>query len=133
MKVVPISILIPYKKNDDTLSLWMQKRVSDDELDGLLEFPGGKVEAWELPLEACIREVKEETLVSIEKQKLELFKLYPYEYANKTVLLNVFLFEDLEGKFSEESYVNIMNNFETTLHIPAANFRIIKDLRSFLG
>lgn len=133
MKVVPISILIPYKKNDDTLSLWMQKRVSDDELNGFLEFPGGKVEAWELPFEACIREVKEETLVSIEKQKLELFKLYPYEYANKTVLLNVFLFEDLEGKFSEESYVNIMNNFETTLHIPAANFRIIKDLRSFLG
>lgn len=39
-------------------------------------FPGGKIEKNETPLEAIIRETKEETNIDINKEEINLFKIY---------------------------------------------------------
>ncbi len=41
-----------------SLSVWMQKRESSDELDGKLEFPGGKVEPKKRPRPRRLRELR---------------------------------------------------------------------------
>ena len=75
MKIVPISILIPYQLKNNQLNLWVQIRESNDELNGLKEFPGGKIEDGETPLKACLREVAEEVGVSLNESQVELFKV----------------------------------------------------------
>ena len=51
---------------DDTGRLLIQRRPDDAMLGGLWEFPGGKVEPGETPVEACRREVGEELGLQVE-------------------------------------------------------------------
>ena len=76
--IIPISIVIPYIKKDSELFLWVQDRKSSDELAGLLEFPGGKIENEETPEQAAMREVLEETGVFLDESKLKKFKNYDF-------------------------------------------------------
>ena len=129
MKIIPISILVPYFISDSHLILKMQRRNSSDELNGLLEFPGGKIEDAETPSIACLREIFEETGVKLSEEQIRLFKTYSYDYPDKKVLLNVFIHRDSMGKFQSLEDIVIEDSFESKLEIPAANFRIIKDLK----
>lgn len=97
-----ISIVVPYKKIENKYFLWVQKRESEDNLSGLLEFPGGKIEVGEDALDAGVREVYEE--VGVELKKDELKQLASYELPPG---LNIFvvLYED-KGRFSESGYMN---------------------------
>lgn len=128
MKISPISILIPFTINKGEVHLSVQTRKSNDELNGLKEFPGGKIEDGETPKLACLREVKEEVGVNLKKEQIELFKIYEHAYSSKTVLLNVFLYQDNEFNFSQSSYFKLDEELTDFQDIPDANFRIIKDL-----
>ena len=130
MKIIPISILIPFKRDQKSFSLWVQTRNSNDELNGKKEFPGGKIEVYETPLDACWREVKEETGVDLVKEGIELFKVYEHDYPSKTVLLNVFIYEDARIQFKQAGFLKLDPELSNFQDIPEANFRIIKDLWS---
>ena len=65
------------------------------ELAGGWEFPGGKVEANETPVEACIREVNEEIGVVI--RDLEPFVSLEYEYPSFHMHLDTFTCTIAEG------------------------------------
>jgi len=56
-----IALVAAFNKNGELLLL---KRPDDAHCGGLWSFPGGKVEADEHPLQAAIRELKEETGLS---------------------------------------------------------------------
>lgn len=47
--------------------LLVQQRPAGKAMAGLWEFPGGKVEPWELPEAALIRELREELGIDVEK------------------------------------------------------------------
>jgi mutator protein MutT len=89
MKIVPVSIVIFVSNcKKDSCDLWMQRRKENGPLDGLWEFPGGKIESQEDPIAAALREVKEE--VGFECGKLKPFMIFPYRYSDRQVMLNIF-------------------------------------------
>lgn len=137
MRTFPISIVIfASGVSEAGLQLWMQKRVEDGPLNGLLEFPGGKIEESEGPLEAATREVIEETnLESIESSSLKLFKIYRHDYQDRSV--NLFTHLCLNNRdLSPEGWINL--SFDTPLSeiedkLPEANKQIIKDVCSYIN
>lgn len=90
-KVTPVSITLFFKNIDQNgFWLWMQKRIDGGSLNGLWEFPGGKIHPGESPREAGAREVWEEVGIKIPENPLN-FKTYPYSYEGKNIVLHVFL------------------------------------------
>ncbi len=87
--ILPVSIVMFVKDiGPKGLKLWMQTRVSNGPLNGLMEFPGGKIEPGESSEEAGRREVHEEVGVRVEEY-LPLFKRHSYVNGDKTILLHV--------------------------------------------
>lgn len=114
------------------MKIWLQERKSKDLLEGLLEFPGGKVEKEELLVDALIREIQEEVGVDISEKKVKYFKEYKYSYAEKSVSLNCFLIDSLEvnkeGIWLEVKNEKDLDNLKDK--IPPANELIFKELFS---
>ncbi|MCY4643158.1 MAG: NUDIX domain-containing protein [Bacteriovoracales bacterium] len=96
-KIVPVSIGIFWDLQDsEGISLWMQIRDDHDEGDssfnGLLEFPGGKIEKGESVLEALVREIQEEVGIDISGEKrIKFFGHYKVEREKVDIILHVFL------------------------------------------
>lgn len=119
MKRALVSIVIPYKILEEGLSIWMQKRLSSDELNGLLEFPGGKIEKKETPVIAAIREVKEETGVLLSESDLKLATIFENQQETSTISLYVFVCNG-ENLF-EENWFQYDKREEFWSSIPPAN------------
>lgn len=128
-----ISIVIPFKIEQAKTHIWMQKRLTEPFL-GLWEFPGGKVESNETPVEAAIREVKEETKVTLAKNDLMLFTiLHTYPSTNKVIVLNVFLTNKLD-LFKEKSRFELnefVSRHDFNQLIPQPNLKIFKMLQEW--
>ncbi|MCR9204773.1 MAG: NUDIX domain-containing protein, partial [Halobacteriovoraceae bacterium] len=127
-------IVIPFQVNEaGETQLWFQKREEDGPLDGYLEWPGGKLEAGESPPAAGVRELKEETGVSIKIEDLTPFQNYSYEYPDRKVTLFTHLllvrdpsvfakgWEGFEGK----------NPLKLKGKVPKANEKILEELGSY--
>ncbi len=132
MKLFPVALAIFYRKvNENILEVWTQVREDDGIYHGLLEFPGGGVEAGEIPLDAAVREVQEEVGITIYAKDGHLMGVYPNPLASKTILLNVFLFPaypELEGK---GRWLEIRPDSLSSPYagkIPGPNHQIIDDL-----
>lgn len=63
---------------------------------GEWEFPGGKIEAGETPIEALKREFKEETGLTTQDWKPLIF--YPWDHGNLQVQLHVFVTDEFAGE-----------------------------------
>lgn len=94
MKQKLISIVIPYRFVDDYFEVWMQVRKSNDELNGMLEFPGGKQEFNETSAEAAVREFNEEVGVKYKASELKLYTIYSNKLSDKIVNLSIYLKEE---------------------------------------
>ncbi len=125
-----ISLVVPVSKKGNEYLCWMQTRREEGRLNGKLEFPGGKIENSESPKSAAIREFQEEVGVELREEDLELFKIYPFEYVDRKVILYVFtLFKDFvfsQGNWYKLSEQDLMNQ------IPDANIEIFEDLKRYL-
>jgi mutator protein MutT len=137
MKIVPVSIVIFVSNcKKDSCDLWMQRRKEDGPLDGLWEFPGGKIESQEDPIAAALREVKEE--VGFECGKLKPFMIFPYRYSDRHIMLNVFYsFEEGNAlpMAPNKKWFNI--NFSESSRplegqIPTVNHKVIDELSIYL-
>ncbi len=121
--ITPISILIPFYKKDGEFYLWTQVRDSKDELTGMLEFPGGKIESHESPLQAVKREVSEETGVDVEH--VDLFGAFSF---GSGLLLHTYLFEDRAHTFCSEGYKRISDLRAGEFQVPPNNIVIVEKL-----
>lgn len=120
-----IAIVIPYRFEQETFWAWTQKRKSNDELNGLLEFPGGKVEQRESLKEAACREIEEEVGVIIQQKSLQFYQTYNNELDTKIISLNIFFYLDNKGLFPLEGWgpLSTMGELEKLApSIPPANY-----------
>ncbi|MBC75297.1 MAG: hypothetical protein CME64_04710 [Halobacteriovoraceae bacterium] len=108
----------------------MQKRQTEDFLEGKLEFPGGKIEPYEKPAEAAVRELREETNVSVSPSEIDLFDVVTHHYEEKTVKLYVFLLTSKVELFQKGGWYGLNGNWQDELgqHIPPANYGILNKL-----
>lgn len=127
-EIKTISIVIPYNKEVE-LKLWFQKRKSKDNLDGLSEFPGGKIEANELPVEAAVREFKEEVGISISEEDLELFKIHKHSSIDNFIFYIFGLNVGLDAlPFEGWSLIKDRDLNSSGLNILEENYVFMKDI-----
>lgn len=123
-----ISIVIPMKIEEDSLALWGQVRHENGPLDGMIEFPGGKIEPGESPINAAYREFKEEVGFSL--NKITLFTHHAHSYKDRDVLLYVYVTDYVSEMNLIEQKIPFENaKYEVEkLNIPQANKEIIMQL-----
>lgn len=123
-----ISLVIPFNK-EKGLSIWLQIRKSKDLLNGLLEFPGGKIESKEEPIEAAIREFEEEVGVIIKKDELSLLKIHTHSSDSKQ-LFYIYGFHCDTSRLSLEGWNHFSNQNLDSYRgkIPSENLIFLKDI-----
>jgi len=117
-----ISILVPYKIQNNELYVWTQIRESSDALNGYLEFPGGKSEFGENEMLTVIREVREETGALIESP--ELFGSYSFD---GDIMISVFALEMVNAQLQQNGLVMASKLLEEGVFIMPNNRLIITD------
>ena len=88
---------------------------------GYFEFPGGKVEKGEFPLEALYRELNEELKIKIELNKVIFFTNYQIQREKK---LNLIFF--ICDSWKEKIYANEKQNLHWVEISELLNFKILK-------
>ena len=132
-----ISVVLPVSFSEEVVTLYTQLRKEDGPLDGFWEFPGGKIEASELPIDAAHREFVEEVGIDLNKSDLTYFSQHFHSYDDRTLLFYIFYFNSdtypeidkrLTGqKIPWESAESIVKN----AHVPAANKEFILEFLRF--
>lgn len=131
MKLLPVALAVFYRTSQDVLEVWTQRREDDGIYHGLQEFPGGKIEENESPLEAAVREVEEEVGISIHSSAGKLMGIYPVALGGRTILLNVFLFPDQPALQGKGKWLRIEKELLSSPYkgeIPTPNHQMIDDL-----
>lgn len=113
----------------------LQQRPKGKHLEGMWEFPGGKVDAGESPETALVRELKEELGVDITESCLAPFTFASHSYDEFHLLMPLYLcrvwkgfVQPLEGQILKWVKVNDMRD----LPMPPADEPLVAMLRDFL-
>ncbi len=108
--------------------VFVQRRREPGPLDGLLEFPGGKIETEETPLAAVLREVREETGLEVEAARCRLLLEQPFRYPDRRVRLFFFSIDlDHQPELAGGSWERAARLDPS--RFPAANRRVIEMLK----
>ena len=105
------------------------RREPGSHLEGLWEFPGGKIEPGEEPHAAALRELREET--GLEAQDAEPLNIFHYAYPDRDVRLHAFVVRDARGEPGRWEWVE-RGSLEA-LPMPEANRAILRALAWRLG
>lgn len=68
----------------------LAKRPDEKHQGGKWEFPGGKLDDNETPLQALIRECREEIAIEIDLTSCQLFDTVEFDYGDKQVVLHFY-------------------------------------------
>jgi 8-oxo-dGTP diphosphatase len=99
--VTPVAVVVV--RHSDRI--WVKLRRETGHLDGCWEFPGGKVQAGEEPVEAAVRELFEETGLQVEPGQLHPLSQFEFTYPDRSLRLHFYLLElpDLPAMPIEEA------------------------------
>jgi mutator protein MutT len=136
LKLIPVSLALFYRElESETLEVWVQTRTDDGIYHGLLEFPGGGIEKGETPLEACVREVKEEVGIEIPPEDGKFLGIYKRVLPEKAILLYLHLFPAYFGLDERGQWLTIKREKLSSVYegkIPGPNHQMIDDLYRYL-
>ena len=88
-------IVVAIIRDHDNRLLIAKRKAFSDQVD-LWELPGGKVELDETPLQAMVREVREE--VGLEVINASSVKEFTHHYPDKTLQFYVFAVDEYQGR-----------------------------------
>ena len=114
----------------------ISNRKNRSQFSGFWEFPGGKVESDETPIDAACREFMEE--VGVDCPKVEEFKIITHSYDDRSVLLNVFYtYHSAEKMPQSERQKTFFINFKKGAQLLegkmlAANYSIVESFSKYL-
>ncbi len=74
------------------------QRPKGKSMEGFWEFPGGKIEAGEVPEDALIREFKEELNIDIKAASLDAITFMSYDYGDFHLFMPVWAIYEWEGE-----------------------------------
>lgn len=106
--------------------LLLMQRPDGKMLAGLWEFPGGKIESGELKEDAIIREIKEETNLSI--QSVEYVGEVKHQYSHFKVIISLFsnTVNDIKSLKSKENYIWTTMKGLDKFALPKANYKMLE-------
>jgi 8-oxo-dGTP diphosphatase len=122
MDRLEIAVAVPLRGNE----VLLRPRAEGGPLAGAWEFPGGKIEPGEEPLQAAMREMAEETGLS--GGRWELLLVHAHDYPDRRVRLHAFLVRDLEGAPWGGRWTWVAWTHLAALSLPAANGPILEAL-----
>jgi 8-oxo-dGTP diphosphatase len=124
---------------DDDGRVLIAQRPEGKSLDGLWEFPGGKVEPGETPEAALIRELHEELGITVKKACLAPFVFASHTYDDFHLLMPLFLIRRWEGEVVAREHKALkwlrpydMRTREADYPMPPADAPLVAYLCDFL-
>ena len=106
--------------------LWVRLRKDTGHLDGCWEFPGGKIQDNETPLDAAVRELHEETGLQISPSQLHPLSQTDFRYPQRKLRLHFYLLElqDPDSMPTEGAQWQSASEL-LTQRTPPANYEIL--------
>ncbi len=111
--------------------LLVQTRGQGEHLEGLLEFPGGKIEKGEAPLQAAIRETREEAGLTLDPASAREIGQQTHDYADRRVHLHFLLFDVADSVAAGEGTWIPARDLEER-NFPPANRSVIRLLKTLI-
>lgn len=117
-----IALVAAFNRRGEVLLL---RRPDAVHCGGLWSFPGGKVEADEMPLQAAVRELKEETGLTGKRWR-HLGKAW-HNYADRRLRLLLFacLLPDTGSLLCESEYIRVARGELAGMPMPEANAKLL--------
>ncbi|WP_045393344.1 8-oxo-dGTP diphosphatase MutT [Falsirhodobacter sp. alg1] len=120
---------------DDQGQILMAQRPEGKSLEGLWEFPGGKVETGETPEAALVRELQEELGITVAEADLAPLTFASHSYESFHLLMPLYVCrkwqgipEGREGQALQWSAINCLKN----LPMPPADLPLLPALSAFM-
>ena len=113
----------------------LASRPKGKDMEGLWEFPGGKVDAGETPEAALIRELKEELAIDVKESCLAAFTFVSHEYEKFHLLLLFYLCRKWEGDITPLEGQQLCwrkPNEMKDMPMPPADIPLVAMLRDYL-
>lgn len=118
-----IALAVPLRGRE----VLLRPRAERGPLAGAWEFPGGKIEPGEEPLQAAIRELREET--GLTGGRWEALCVHAYDYPDRRVRLHAFVVRDPEGDArAQPAWTWVSWARLAELRLPEANDAIVRAL-----
>ena len=115
--ILVVSVVI-INKNKQIL---MQERPKNKNFGGYWELPGGKIELYETPEIALLREIQEELNIKLDKNSLTNFSFITHEYEDFFILMPIYISRKWKGTIKANDEQTIMFCDEESLN----NLKII--------
>jgi 8-oxo-dGTP diphosphatase len=133
--VLPLVLVVACALVDTDGRVLICKRPEGKALAGLWEFPGGKVEAGEVPEAALIREMQEELGITITASCLAPFVFASHSYETFHLLMPLYLCRRWEGVVVAKEHAAlawVKPNALSDYPMPPADAPLVAYLRDFL-
>jgi 8-oxo-dGTP diphosphatase len=131
----PLLLVVACALVDADGRVFIAQRPKGKQLEGLWEFPGGKLEPGETPVQALIRELKEELDIEVNEACLAPFVFTTHDYESFHLLMPLWLCRRWRGVVTPREHQAtawVKPNRLSDYPMPPADEPLVAYLRDFL-